>query len=203
MVMEMRVECNLMAEVVAEGPCTRLEGARTRNSSIVNLLTSLVLKELTVGYDAAYEMSCKDLMKMMTEAYFPRNSEAGKRVVELDCERQADNKRRMENNPRDDHVQQPPYKTHNVERAYTAGPREKRESLAVATNQRAPVAYQRTTVTCYECGEQGHYKSNCPKLKNQNRGNQTGNGEAWGRVYDLGGGEADQDHNNIADNADA
>ncbi|GKG59498.1 reverse transcriptase domain-containing protein, partial [Tanacetum coccineum] len=27
----------------------------------------------TVGHDAAYEMSWKDLMKMMTEAYCPRN----------------------------------------------------------------------------------------------------------------------------------
>ncbi|GKC20715.1 hypothetical protein Tco_1022865 [Tanacetum coccineum] len=35
--------------------------------------------------------------------------------------KQADNKRRMENNPRDDHVQQPPYKRQNVARAYTAG----------------------------------------------------------------------------------
>ncbi|GJY83544.1 reverse transcriptase domain-containing protein [Tanacetum coccineum] len=146
----------------------------------------------------------------------------------------------MENNPRDDHVQQPPYKTHNVERAYTAGLREKKEyaatlplcnkckyhhtepcttkcgnckrvghqtkdcrSLAVVTNQRAPVAYQRTTFTCYECEEQGHYKSNCPKMKNQNRKNQIGNGEAWERVYALGGGEADHDPNNIADNDDA
>ncbi|GJZ26161.1 hypothetical protein Tco_0570414 [Tanacetum coccineum] len=36
-----------------------------------------------------------------------------------------------------------------------------------------------------------------------NRGNQTENGEAWGMVYAFGGGEADQDPKNIADNADA
>ncbi|GKC76248.1 reverse transcriptase domain-containing protein [Tanacetum coccineum] len=76
-------------------------------------------------------------------------------------------------------------------------------SLAVTTNHRAPVVNQRTTATCYECGEQGHYKSNCLKLKNQNHENQTENGEAWGRVYALGGGEDDQDPNNIADNVDA
>ncbi|GKF42238.1 hypothetical protein Tco_0125580, partial [Tanacetum coccineum] len=28
------------------------------------------------------------------------------------------------------------------------------------------------TTTCYECGNQGHYKSDCPELKNQNHGNQ-------------------------------
>nr|GEW09169.1 reverse transcriptase domain-containing protein [Tanacetum cinerariifolium] len=83
--------------------------------------------------------------------------------------RQADNKRRMDNNPRNVHVQQPPYKRvgHQTKDC---------RSLSAATNQRASVANQRTMATCYECGEQGHYKSNYPKLKNQNRENQTENG---------------------------
>ncbi|GKB32485.1 putative reverse transcriptase domain-containing protein [Tanacetum coccineum] len=54
---------------------------------------------------------------------------------------------------------------------------------------------KKTNPTCYECRRQGHYKSKCSKLKNQNRGNQAGNGEARGRVYALGGGEANQDPN--------
>nr|GFB66419.1 reverse transcriptase domain-containing protein [Tanacetum cinerariifolium] len=40
-----------------------------------------------------------------------------------------------------------------------------------------------------------HYQSECLKLKNQNRGNQAGNRETQGRVYALGGGEANQDPN--------
>ncbi|GJR27421.1 reverse transcriptase domain-containing protein [Tanacetum coccineum] len=36
------------------------------------------------------------------------------------------------------------------------------------TTQRAPMANQKPKVTCYECGKQGHFKSDCPKLKNQN-----------------------------------
>ncbi|GKF64731.1 putative reverse transcriptase domain-containing protein, partial [Tanacetum coccineum] len=40
---------------------------------------------------------------------------------------QSDNKRRMDNNARDNHVQQPPYKRQNVAKAYTAGPIEKKE----------------------------------------------------------------------------
>ncbi|GJZ70525.1 hypothetical protein Tco_0634075 [Tanacetum coccineum] len=35
----------------------------------------------------------------------------------------------------------------------------------------------------------------CLKLKNQNRGNQAANGEAYGRAYALGGGEANQNSN--------
>ncbi|GKE97179.1 hypothetical protein Tco_1582034, partial [Tanacetum coccineum] len=46
---------------------------------------------------------------------------------------------------------------------------------------------------------QGHCKSDCPKLKDQNRGNKTGNkngvGEARGKAYVLDGGEANPDSN--------
>ncbi|GKD69184.1 putative reverse transcriptase domain-containing protein, partial [Tanacetum coccineum] len=35
-----------------------------------------------------------------------------------------------------------------------------------ATDQRDPLENQKTTVTCYECGREGHYKSECPKLRN-------------------------------------
>ncbi|GJR69318.1 putative reverse transcriptase domain-containing protein [Tanacetum coccineum] len=37
--------------------------------------------------------------------------------------------------------------------------------------------------TCYECGAQGHFNGDCPKLKNNNRGNQAGNGNALAKVY--------------------
>ncbi|GJS72610.1 reverse transcriptase domain-containing protein [Tanacetum coccineum] len=72
----------------------------------------------------------------------------------------------------------------------------------VAANQKALKANQRT-IPCFKCGKQGHYRSECPVLKNQNRGNQAGSSEARGRVCALGGGEADQDPNNIADNVNA
>nr|GEZ77990.1 hypothetical protein [Tanacetum cinerariifolium]GFA85151.1 hypothetical protein [Tanacetum cinerariifolium] len=44
---------------------------------------------------------------------------------------------------------------------------------------------------------QGHYRSDCPKLKNQNRGNKTGNktNKARGKAYVLEGGEANPDSN--------
>nr|GFB06336.1 hypothetical protein [Tanacetum cinerariifolium] len=39
---------------------------------------------------------------------------------------------------------------------------------------------------CYECGAQGHFKRNCPKLKNNNSGNQGRNDNAQARVYVVG-----------------
>ncbi|GJR86388.1 putative reverse transcriptase domain-containing protein [Tanacetum coccineum] len=96
-------------------------------------------------------------------------------------------------------------------------------------NQRTHVANPKATITCYECGRlghfrnecqkkdhamlgvvtkqgwtfdpglQGHYKSDCPKLKDQNHGNKAGNkngvGKARGKAYVLGGGEANPDSN--------
>ncbi|GJR17678.1 reverse transcriptase domain-containing protein [Tanacetum coccineum] len=50
---------------------------------------------------------------------------------------------------------------------------------------------------------QGHYRSDCPKLKDQNHGNRTGNknggGEARGKAYVLGGGDANPDSNVVND----
>ncbi|GKD88825.1 putative reverse transcriptase domain-containing protein, partial [Tanacetum coccineum] len=48
---------------------------------------------------------------------------------------------------------------------------------------------------CYECGNTGHIKKNCPKLKNCENAN--GNGIAQGRAYALGGRDASSDSNII------
>nr|GEY69016.1 hypothetical protein [Tanacetum cinerariifolium]GEY90878.1 hypothetical protein [Tanacetum cinerariifolium] len=40
--------------------------------------------------------------------------------------------------------------------------------------------------TCFECEAQGHFKRECPKLKNNNHGNQGGNGNAPAKVYVVG-----------------
>ncbi|GKB35486.1 reverse transcriptase domain-containing protein [Tanacetum coccineum] len=41
----------------------------------------------------------------------------------------------------------------------------------------------------------GHFKKDCPKLKNRSYGKQAANSEARGRAYALGGGEPNQDSN--------
>nr|GFA32231.1 reverse transcriptase domain-containing protein [Tanacetum cinerariifolium] len=54
-------------------------------------------------------------------------------------------------------------------------------------NRRTTTAYQRVP-TYFECGAQGHFKNNYPKLGNRNQGNQNsaGNGNAVERAYGLG-----------------
>ncbi|GJV46318.1 putative reverse transcriptase domain-containing protein [Tanacetum coccineum] len=63
--------------------------------------------------------------------------------------------------------------------------RDYRSQPTAANNQRAQGANQRV-LTCFECGAQGHFKSNCPKLKNKNQGNQAGNGNVVARAYAMG-----------------
>ncbi|GKC32232.1 reverse transcriptase domain-containing protein [Tanacetum coccineum] len=101
------------------------------------------------------------------------------------AERQTENKRKQDDN--NNQTQQQPPKKQGVAIAYTAWSR----SPAATNNQRNP--------TCYECGNQGHYRSDCPELKNQNHGNQAEGTGASGVVHALGGGETNQDLNNIED----
>ncbi|GJZ02329.1 putative reverse transcriptase domain-containing protein [Tanacetum coccineum] len=134
--------------------------------------------------------------------------------------RSAENKRRLDNNPRDNRWQQPVFKRQNVggqnvARAYTDGNNEKKgyvRSLPTATSaitpntQRAPVGNQ-PSIVCYECERPRHFKKDCPKLRNQNRGNKTGNkngnkignqtgsNEATAKAYAIGGGGANPNSN--------
>nr|GFC23234.1 reverse transcriptase domain-containing protein [Tanacetum cinerariifolium] len=100
--------------------------------------------------------------------------------------RSAENKRMMESNPRDYRGQQPPFKR------VTVNP----------NTQRAAVENQQGVV-CYECGRPGQFRKDCPKLRNQNRGNQTrnktgnktGGNEVTARAYAIGGGGTNPDSN--------
>ncbi|GKC11530.1 hypothetical protein Tco_1008312, partial [Tanacetum coccineum] len=83
-------------------------------------------------------------------------------------ERQAKNKRKLDDN---NQAQQQLLKKQNVVQAYVVGSREKKPN-------------------------QGHYRSDCPVLKNQGT-------EAQGMAYALGGGETGQDINNMEDDINA
>ncbi|GKF25746.1 putative reverse transcriptase domain-containing protein [Tanacetum coccineum] len=89
------------------------------------------------------------------------------------AEHQIENKRRFEDTLRNNQNQQQQNKRKNTGRAYTAGQGN----------------------GCYECGAQEHFKRECPKLKNNNRGNQGVNGNAPAKVYVVGNEGTNQDSN--------
>nr|GEZ28764.1 hypothetical protein [Tanacetum cinerariifolium] len=68
--------------------------------------------------------------------------------------------------------------------------------VATTTTQRSPVMNKRVP-TCFEYGRQGHYRNECPKLKNQTRGNKARKktDEVRRKAYVLRGGEANPDSN--------
>ncbi|GKE78438.1 DNA-directed DNA polymerase [Tanacetum coccineum] len=151
-----------------------------------------------------------------------------KKIMTL-VEHQAENKRKFDNN---NQAQQQPPKKQGVAIAYTAGSGERKEYVVtlplcnkckfhhngqctvkcanckrvghLTRDCRSPAATNnQRNLTCYEYGNQGHYKSDCPELKNQNHENQAEGTEARRMVYDLGGGETNQDPNNTEDEIEA
>nr|GEZ26205.1 putative reverse transcriptase domain-containing protein [Tanacetum cinerariifolium] len=66
-----------------------------------------------------------------------------------------------------------------------------RDCMATVTpnTQRALVGNQ-PGIVCYECGRPGHFRKDCPKLRNQNRGNQIGNKNGNKTGNHIGGNEA-------------
>ncbi|GJU76863.1 putative reverse transcriptase domain-containing protein [Tanacetum coccineum] len=83
----------------------------------------------------------------------------------------------------------------NVARSYMAGNNEKNgyqgtlpfcnKSVVTVPTQGTPRPNQ-GVITCFECGAQGHYRKDCPKVKNQNRGSKARVPDARGKAYVLG-----------------
>ncbi|GJX74214.1 hypothetical protein Tco_0312809 [Tanacetum coccineum] len=179
----------------------------------------------TVSVDVAYAMTWKALMKLITKVYCPGNK-IQKMQTELwnlimVPKEEDQDAIRIPNNLMDQKLKG--YAIKNAENKRRALPllfgevenaspeghglvivlngmrlvmtRDCKSTVA-ATTQRAPVGNQ-TGNTCYECGRQGHYRNERPKLRNQNRGNKTGNNEAKAKAYVIGGGGSNPNSNVI------
>nr|GEX55947.1 putative reverse transcriptase domain-containing protein [Tanacetum cinerariifolium] len=97
-------------------------------------------------------------------------------------ERQTENKRNSEDTSRNNQNQQQQNK-----RSPT--------NSNTANSQRGTGAGQKAT--CIECGAQRHFKRKCPKLKNNNCGNQGRNGNAPAKVFVVGNAWTNPDSNVI------
>ncbi|GJS26245.1 putative reverse transcriptase domain-containing protein [Tanacetum coccineum] len=111
------------------------------------------------------------------------------------AERQSDNKRKADDSSRNNHGhQQQPFKRQNVARECRQGPinmgAAKREPMGILAQGRL------AGNGCFECGAPGHFKRDCPKLKNKDGGN--GNAQGW--VYAVGNAEK---RGNASGNPDA
>nr|GEZ24359.1 putative reverse transcriptase domain-containing protein [Tanacetum cinerariifolium] len=164
----------------------------------------------SVGQDATYAMPWAALKRMITTKMFPEEAEKSmqeeiKFATEMmdknmltHAECQAEHKRKVDDTLRNNQHQQQPFKRNNVARAYTAGPGDKKsyggiKPLCPKCNyhhdgpytQKAQGANARG-ITCFKCGVQEHYKSECPKLNNGNQGNQARNENDVARAYAVG-----------------
>ncbi|GJW88550.1 putative reverse transcriptase domain-containing protein [Tanacetum coccineum] len=188
-----------------------------------------------VGHDIAYAMPWKTLKKMMIDKYcprgeikkmFPEESDVVEKYVGGLPDMIHGSVKASKPNTMQEAIKfaTESFKRNNVERAYTAGPGEKKlykgikplcpkcnyhhdgqcapkctnckrighsardcknRHVAANNNQRAQGTNQRV-LTYYACGAQGYFRSDCPKLKNGNQGNRTGNGNAVARTYVVG-----------------
>nr|GEX88284.1 putative reverse transcriptase domain-containing protein [Tanacetum cinerariifolium] len=190
-----------LMQLMAEVYCPRNEIQKMESE-----LWNLVVKNNDL---AAYTQRFQELTMMCTKMV-PEEEDQGHAV------KNAKNKRRLAVNQRDNHRHQPPFKRpnvggQNVARAYTAGNNKRKPyngpfSLCnkCKLHHEGPCTVRcgkcnKRVVTYFECRRQGHYRSDFPKLKDQNHGNKAGNkneiGEARGKAYVLGGGDANPDSN--------
>nr|GFB47328.1 reverse transcriptase domain-containing protein [Tanacetum cinerariifolium] len=125
------------------------------------------------------------------------------------AECQTKNKKRLDNTSKNNQNQQQPNKRQNTGRAYTARhgvghlARDCRSSTNANTTNIQKGTGTSQKATCYECGNQGHYRRDCSERKNQNHKKQIKSTKARGVVHAFGGGETEQDLNNIEDEIEA
>ncbi|GJR94872.1 putative reverse transcriptase domain-containing protein [Tanacetum coccineum] len=121
-------------------------------------------------------------------------SELMDKKINTIAERQAENKRKFDDTSKNNQNHPQHNKRQNTGRAYTAGSGDKKY-VNLGSNQRGNGTGQGPT--CFECGVRGYFKTDCPKLKNNNnnRGNQVRNANAPAKVYAVGHAGTNPDSN--------
>ncbi|GJS55681.1 reverse transcriptase domain-containing protein [Tanacetum coccineum] len=142
-------------------------------------------------------------LKTMQDAIEMATELMDKKISTL-AERQAENKRKLDNNNKlNNNLPRDKMWLKLTPLGLVKG-RSMLELFHCATDCRNPAAARNQgTLTCYECGNPGHYRRDYPELKNQNYENQAEGTGARRMVYAFGGGETKQDINNIEDEIEA
>ncbi|GKC65712.1 reverse transcriptase domain-containing protein [Tanacetum coccineum] len=164
----------------------------------------------TVRVDATFVMMWRDLMKLMTKVYYPRN-EIHKMETELMVPGEEDQIERyvggLPNNIQGNVMFAEPTRLQDEIQLANSLMDQKLKGYAIrsAGNKRKFESNQRDNrtqqpqfkriATCFECGRKGHFKKDCPRMKNQNHGNKPDIPEARGKAYAIGGGDANPGSN--------
>nr|GEW24894.1 putative RNA-directed DNA polymerase [Tanacetum cinerariifolium] len=144
----------------------------------------------TIGVDAAYAMKWAGFMSLMDQKL-------------KGYARSAENKRRLENNPRDSHGQQPVFKRLNVEgqnvaRAYTTGNNERNGYVGFlpCCNKCRLHHEGLCTIRYGNCKKRNQSRGNQARNKSKNKTrNQTGGNKATTKAYAIGSGGTNPDSN--------
>nr|GEZ53193.1 retrotransposon protein, putative, Ty3-gypsy subclass [Tanacetum cinerariifolium] len=99
------------------------------------------------------------------------------------AERQAEQKRKLDDTSRNNQHKQQPFKRNNVAQVTLLG--QEIRSLMEEPNLYVPSAIITTMGPVHRSAPTGHYKSECQKLKNGNQGNRTRNGNVVARAYTV------------------
>ncbi|GJZ16855.1 putative reverse transcriptase domain-containing protein [Tanacetum coccineum] len=118
------------------------------------------------------------------------------------AERQIDNKKKADDSSRNNHGhQQQPFKRQNVAKVYNMGTGHFARDCRSSGNTNVSNTQKGNGINpkgngCFECGAPGHFKRDCPKLKNKDGGN----GSAQGWAYAVGNVEK---NGNVSRNPDS
>nr|GEY31862.1 hypothetical protein [Tanacetum cinerariifolium] len=158
----------------------------------------------TLGHDATYAMTWETLKKNTTDKYYPRGEIKKLEIKLWNLKEKVDK-----------YTGGLPDNIHG--NVMSARPKTLDEAIELANNlmdQKLRTYAERQTERKRNFDNnnqsqqlpkrnQGHYKSNCPELKNRNHGNQAEGTGACRIVYALGGEETNQDLDDIEDDINA